>query len=743
VSQDLIAAMRAPVRAVRSARIRVVGEAMGAAAGDVGELVAGGRVVRLRPGAPVVELAALAPGSAAASRVAIAGDVALDIRAAPRAAMLHGAAELFVAEPGQPPVWRRMAHTSDVLLDRVTLIAAGPPEHRRVALFRPPREWPGSAPAVDALLADDTSSVGDRARRVYPHGAALPELGWVNPFDVDRSLGLDGWIHAALARSGATSSAPAAAAPAACGTLAPPAIARDRVCSPSPLDGVLECRVTLQPELAARLRAIAERVVADPRPHTGRDIAPVRVAYVALRGDTGELMAQGNLVPGRAPLAYAPTDAAAEAALIKLREARGEADAERVEWNLPIAVGSTFKPIVARAAEQAFPDALATLSLTADGHAAGCKAHRGTAVDPLLGHCPPTSLAEPPSTADLHDYLARSLNWYQAALGVVGLGLPAGTFSVKGEAVTLADIAASDLSTWPTSSPLQIADARGAIIEGHRVNLDGLRRAPLWSRIEALLGRPLCTLGDRAHCEAAADRADLCAARGLPIAGAGRDLRYLVALGPDRIDLHADDRPAQAHVPIREYFQLLRGAGAHPIGSLAQLTDAFGRVIYDPSPGAPRLAASWFPAPAVGVLPTWSCARSEPAKGHASTVLGADGGLCAVVQAAGTAQGQAGELLGDPKLVVYGAKTGTTDSLADIAHKDAACRAWNERHPPASQLTCGKTPPDDSLFVIAFGVVTSHGTVPVTLGIQLQRGGKSSAARLAPELVRAIADYLR
>lgn len=740
LSQDLIAAMRAPVRAVRTTRIRVVGEPMGAAAGDVGELVAGTRVVRLRPGAPVVELADLAPGPTAASRVAIAGDVALDIRAAPRAAMLHGAAELFVAEPGQPPVWRRMAHTADVMLDRVTLIAAGPPEHRRVALFRPPREWPGSPRAVDTLLADDTSSVGDRARRVYPHGAALPELGWVNPFDVDRSLGLDGWIHAALARPGA---APAAAA---CGTLAPVAIARDRVCAPSPLDGVIECRVALQPELAARLRAIAERILAEPRPHTGRDVAPVRVAYVVLRGDTGELLAQANLVPGRPPLAYAPADAAAEAALIALREARGEADAERVEWNLPIAVGSTFKPIVARAAEQAFPQVVQTLALTADGHAAGCKPHRGTPVDPLLGHCPPTSLADPPSSADLHDYLARSLNWYQAALGVIGLGQPGGTYSVKGEAVTLADITASDLASWPTTAPLQIADARGAILEGHRLRLDGLRRTPLWSRIEALLGRPLCTLGDRARCEAAAERADVCAARALPIAGPGRDLRYLVALGPDRLDLYADDRPSQVRVPIREYFQLLRGAGAHPVGSLAQLTDAFGRVIYDPSPGSPRLAASWFPAPAVGVTPAWSCARSaggERPEGHANTVLGADGGLCAVVQAAGTAQGQIGDLLGDPKLVIYGAKTGTTDSLADIAHKDAACRAWNERHAPRAQLVCGKTPPDDSLFVIAFGVVTSHGTVPITLGVQLQRGGKSSAAHVTPELVRAIADYLR
>src|SRR5439155_1062966 len=78
-------------------------------------------------------------------------------------------------------------------------------------LFGPPGEWTGSPPVVDPLLADDTSSIGDRARRVYPYGATLPELGWVNPFDIDRSLGLDGWIHAALRK-------PSTAGPS-CGTL--------------------------------------------------------------------------------------------------------------------------------------------------------------------------------------------------------------------------------------------------------------------------------------------------------------------------------------------------------------------------------------------------------------------------------------------------------------------------------------------------------------------------------------------
>ena len=267
LSQDLIAALRAPVRAVRTARVRVVGEAMGVAASisaswSPGRGSCGCARVRRRSSCDQ-----LSPGVTPASRVAVAGDVVLELRATPRGVMLHGGAELFVAEPGPPPAWRRMAHGPDVLLDRVTLIAAGSPEHRRVALFRPPREWAGSPPVVDMLLADDTSSVGDRSRRAYPYGAALPELGWVNPFDVERSLGLDGWIHAAL-------HAPSAAGPA-CGTLAPPAIARDRVCSPSPLDGVTECRVALQPELAARLHAIARadrrrsEAAHRPRRHAG------------------------------------------------------------------------------------------------------------------------------------------------------------------------------------------------------------------------------------------------------------------------------------------------------------------------------------------------------------------------------------------------------------------------------------------------------------------------------------------
>ncbi|HUJ63194.1 MAG TPA: hypothetical protein VLX92_32070, partial [Kofleriaceae bacterium] len=401
----------------------------------------------------------------------------------------------------------------------------------------------------------------------------------------------------------------------------------------------------------------------------------------------------------------------------------------------PIAVGSTFKAIVARAAEQTFPHQLAGLELTAAGHAAGCRSHRGKDVDPLLGHCPPASLAGDPTTADVHDFLARSPNWYQAALGLIGLGLPAGTLRAGDRTLTLEQIAASDLASWSTREPLAIADAQGPIVSGHSVVIAGLRRAPLWTRVEGLLGRPLCTRGDRESCERANERGDVCAARALPIDAPSRDLRYLVALGPAELTLYADDRPQQARVPVREYFQLLRGSGAHPVGSLAQLADAFGRVVY-----GDELAASWFPAPAVAKPPSWSCADTST---RTTGVIGAGGGLCAVVQDGGTAHAALAATLADPHLIIYGAKTGTTDSLAEIARRPEACASWNASHVAALQLTCGKRPPDDSLFVVAFGVVTSHGTIPITLAIQLQRGGSGAAAHAAPAVMNAIASYFR
>ncbi len=188
----------------------------------------------------------------------------------------------------------------------------------------------------------------------------------------------------------------------------------------------------------------------------------------------------------------------------------------------------------------------------------------------------------------------------------------------------------------------------------------------------------------------------------------------------------------------REYFQLLRGAGVHPIGSLAQLADTFARVIYDPV--RRRLAASWFPAPAVGTLPAWSCADTGGAR--ATTVLGAGGGLCGVVQAGGTAHAGLAPLATNPRVTIYGAKTGTTDSLVAIALHPTACAAWNASHPQPAQLACGKRPPDDSLLVLAFGVATSHGVVPLVLALQLQHAGLAAAAHAAPAFAEEVVRYL-
>ena len=714
VRDDIVAiALRGRESPDRGPRIRVVGEALGEQAADAGELLGGGRIVRLRTGAPALALADAMVGLHRAGSVSLGSGASID--ASGGNLTLHGDAELFLDVAGH---WRRVARSTDVRLDRIALVIAGPPSARVVVQVRPARAWPGGVAVTDTLLADDA----DRGHRTYPYGAALPELGWVNPYDVDHSLGLDGWVHAGVRHPGNQ----------ACGTLAPPDIPRDRVCTPSPLDGVLECRVSLQPELAATLAELADHVIAAPKKITGHDSVPTRFGFVVMRGDTGEILAQSSTIPGRPPLAYAPVDRDAEVALMELREARGESDRERAEWNLPIAVGSTFKPILARAAELAIPE-LASLTLSASGHASGCRSHHGASVEPLLGHCPPSSLAGDPSAGDVHDFLEHSLNWFQAAIGLVGLG--AGGHLARGDAqLTLAELAATDIAGWATKAPLQISDATGPIIVGHSIVVDGVRRTPMWTGVERLLGRPLCTLGDRGKCEHASERADVCAARGLPITAPSRDLRYLVSLGPDRLDVYADDRAGQARVPVREYFQLLRGSGAHPIGSLAQLADAFSRVVYGDT-----VAASWFPAPASGKTPAWSCAASAP---RSATVLGAGGGLCAVVTEGGTAHGALDGTLADKRVVVYAAKTGTTDSLADLARSPERCKAWNATHEPALQLTCGKRPPDDSLFVIAFGVVTPTGTIPITLAIHEQRAGLGAAARTAPQFIDAIASYL-
>jgi hypothetical protein len=108
-------------------------------------------------------------------------------------------------------------------------------------------------------------------------------------------------------------------------------------------------------------------------------------------------------------------------------------------------------------------------------------------------------------------------------------------------------------------------------------------------------------------------------------------------------------------------------------------------------------------------------------------------------------------VLADPRVIVYGAKTGTIDALADVSENDAACLAWNATHTiigkPARDedqpywLPCGKSAADDSLFVVAFGVRTPNGVVPFTLALDYQRTGKGVTAALARHYIDAIAAY--
>src|SRR6185369_14171984 len=113
-------------------RIRVVSAPIGAAAGDLGELVLGAKVVRLRPGAAAVDLATLASGPHASSAVTLAPGVALEVQA--QAVVLRGDTELYAAATDTAQ-WQRVRYAGTLALDRITLIVAG----GRAVLFRPPR----------------------------------------------------------------------------------------------------------------------------------------------------------------------------------------------------------------------------------------------------------------------------------------------------------------------------------------------------------------------------------------------------------------------------------------------------------------------------------------------------------------------------------------------------------------------------------------------------------------------------
>jgi hypothetical protein len=727
---------------------------------------------------------------------------------------------VLAAEEG---TWKLMPPgIAEMALDRLTLIVVGGPDARSLWLFRPPQPWADAGddagPAVvDPLLADDITTVRGERRRHYLYGGLLPELGWVNPFHGRMSLGLDGWVRVATAEYERTrrpeGDGPrvwlddgrevpycgtlAAATPEAAATPPAPATATpdarttgasdlDRVCRRSALDGVLECRVSLQPELAVRLRHLTEMVSLAPERFGGAgSAAPVHAGYVLLRGDTGEIVAQGELVPGRASSAYAPATPEIEQVLVRLREdrdpatgrrlppeQRGEASAEKIDWGQPIALGSTMKPFLARALELAAPDFAAALTLRgaptagAECAAGGRNTSARTKTFALLGHCPPTnSLWNHHGSYDLAGFLAASVNWFQGAIGLLGTAVPDGAWGFGEETAAAWDGQpgadpselmtgnvgdhAPDRALWTGYQGRRVISARGS------VDLAALRRTPMWQRFEELLGRPLCMLGSKGRCRQAHAMRDLCAMRALPIDQPTRDLRHLVALGPSAFDFYpplADpSRRMGPRVHTREYLQFLRGSGLHPLGSLAQSADAFNRMIYelpgDGTAGGPegyRLAASWFPVPASGNAPARDC--RAPGSGVA-------GGLCDVLRT-GTARGLR-DLLDDARFSLHGAKTGTIDSLADIVESDSACERFRTGHTvpdrPATDATqpywlpCGarQSPPEvnDSLLLLALTVHTPAGDVPLTLGLRFQRSGPGFATRVARHYLEVVHAY--
>jgi hypothetical protein len=131
-------------------------------------------------------------------------------------------------------------------------------------------------------------------------------------------------------------------------------------------------------------------------------------------------------------------------------------------------------------------------------------------------------------------------------------------------------------------------------------------------------------------------------------------------------------------------------------------------------------------------------------------------GLCEALRS-GTASRALGGLLSDPGLLVYGAKTGTIDSLADIAERPAACRRFNQAHTLTDRprraadqpywLPCGKQRGtagqrlDDSLLVLSFAVPTATGAVPLTLGLRFRRAGAGFATAVASHYLTVVRDY--
>jgi hypothetical protein len=128
-------------------------------------------------------------------------------------------------------------------------------------------------------------------------------------------------------------------------------------------------------------------------------------------------------------------------------------------------------------------------------------------------------------------------------------------------------------------------------------------------------------------------------------------------------------------------------------------------------------------------------------------VTGAGGGLCGSLRN-GTSRAALNRMFADQRIVFYGAKTGTIDSLGDIVEDRARCERYNRSHTIAGgrgeqpyQLDCDHGVDDDSLLLVAFGVRTPGGVVPLTLGLRYERVGKGVASFAARHYLAAIVAY--
>ena len=796
--------LRFPVkRPYENARIRLVSRAMGDAARDSGELISGHLAVRLRKDEGELDLSTARAGLYRASVVEIAPHLSVEVKGGRvwlRRGKLADAPDservdswLFVRDPPQPQVqvlevnegsWQMLSSdVTEVELTRMALLVVDGDQARSLWLYRPAgqRDLERGRDVLEPLMADDVTTVLGERRRFYLYGNLVPELGWVNPYQPRMSLGLDGWVHAAISEyEGETQEqlrttwSDAGQQRGYCHTESGETADErlQRVCAPSAVDGVLECRVSLQPELAIRLGHLTELLSLDPGrfdPRSNKSVShphPLRGSYFLMRGDSGEIVAQGEFVPGRASSVYSPATPELERVLVRMREdrdpqtgrklpaeQRGEASAEKIDWNQPLAVGSVMKPILARALEMADPTVTDNLVLVA-GPKAGATCRRG--VHAILGHCPPTdSLWNHPGTVDLRTYISKSVNWYQAAIGLLGTASPAGTLGLGDQAsVTLQQLMATDLGDHRSDAALATTSGGRTVISERRfVDLRNLKKTAMWQNFERLLGRGLCTRGSKGQCRRLDARKDLCAARALPVAEPTSDLRHLVALGPASFDFYpplADTSKRLSRVNTREYLQFLRGSGLHPLASLPQLTDAMNRVVFaggvSADTDALALAASWFPVANAAATPPGDC--SDPGYGK-----GVRAGLCDVVRT-GTGAAALGALVHDPQIAVYAAKTGTIDSMADIAEDPEACAMHQVGHTIADYERVSDSQPywlqckrragaaiNDSLLVVSFGVRSEEGLVPLTLGLRFQRSGPGMAAAVAPHYVDVIADY--